>query len=75
MTSIDIENIFSNNEMINSSISGVNNQMKVEGQKRVYALWKRLTAKADNYSKEIGDIVSPVEGPAKMEQLSDTDFF
>ena len=72
MTTINIGKIFADNAEIGSSISGVNNRMKVEGQRRVCALWKRLSSKADEKCGEMEQIVDKYSVTTKTEEWPDT---
>ena len=71
MTKIDIEEIFANNAEIKRSISGVNNTMRVEGQRRVRTLWNWLTSKADKKCVEIEQIANQYDVATKTEDWSD----
>ena len=72
MTTININNIFADNTELGSSISGVNNRMKVEGQRRVCALWKRLSSIADGKCDEMNQIVDKYSVTTKTEEWPDT---
>ena len=71
MTTIDIEKIWGDNAEIKRSISGVNNRMRVEGQRRVCALWKRLSSEADKKCGEIEQIVDKYNLTTKIEEWPD----
>ena len=71
MTDINIEEIFATNAEIKGSISGVNNTMKVEGQRRVGALWNRLTVEADKKCAELEQVANQYDVATKTEDWPD----
>ena len=74
MTTISINEILANNKDIDGSISGVNSRIKVDSQRRVYALWKRLSSNANEKCGEINEFVEQYSGLVKSEWWSDTEF-